>query len=216
MSFYRLQRKVSVVFLRYWIVFTERHMVCYFLNDYPCFGGPWRYHAKRCRNRAPAVALAHWLSNNSDGERRGIVLMRPATSAPIVRPFTRGTFLLFAVVLCAGCVIAKLSWPAMTWAVTNIQPPNTIRIAEATYGGSCGSRDVTAPVAYHCNGQAACDIPVAAGLLGEPIAGCEMSFAATWHCAGVGGTMRLAIVKDAGPKARASIACEPRSGGTTQ
>jgi len=104
----------------------------------------------------------------------------------------------------------------MTWAVTNIQPPNTIRIAEATYGGSCGSRDVTAPVAYHCNGQATCDIPVAAGLLGEPIKGCAMSFATTWRCAGVGGTMRLTIVKDVEPKASASITCEPGSGGKTQ
>ena len=139
--------------------------------------------------------------------------MRSATSAPIVRPFTRGTFLLFAVVLCAACVIVGLSWPVMTWAITNIQPPNTIKIAEATYGGRCGSRDVTAAVTYHCNGRATCEIPVAAGLLGEPIKGCAMSFAATWRCTG-GATMRLAIVKDAEPKASASIACEPGSGRT--
>ena len=135
--------------------------------------------------------------------------MQAATSAPIVRPFTRWTFLLFAIVLCASCLIAGLSWPVMTWAVTNIQPSNTIKIVEATYGGRCGSRDVSAAVTYHCNGRAICDIPVAADLFGEPIKGCAMNFATTWRCTGGGATMRLAVVTNAEPKGRASIACGP-------
>ena len=123
---------------------------------------------------------------------------------PIVQPFTRRSLFWFAILFGLSAVMIQVTWYVVPWIVTNVMAPNTIKIARAIYGGSCGHRDVTAIVSEHCEGRSSCNIALDPGELGDATKTCATEFTASWTCSGI---MRDLKIENAGPKSIASITC---------
>ena len=123
---------------------------------------------------------------------------------PIVQPFTRRSLFWFAILFGLSAVMIQVTWYVVPWIVTNVMAPNTIKIARAIYGGSCGHRDVTAIVSEHCEGRSSCNIVLDPGELGDATKTCAAGFAASWTCSGITHDLKI---ENAGPKSIASITC---------
>ena len=123
---------------------------------------------------------------------------------PIVQPFTRRLLFSFAILFGMSAVMIRVAWYIVPWIVMNVMAPNTIQIAHANYGGSCGARDVTAIVSKRCEGRSSCNIVLDPSELGDATKTCAGGFAASWTCSGI---TRDVKIENAGPKSIASITC---------
>ena len=131
--------------------------------------------------------------------------MTPDTPAPIVRPFTLRSLVVFVIVLCAAGVAIRVSWLALPWVVRNFMAPGAIHVVQASLGGTCGGSDLTAVAAERCEGRYACDIAI--GFAAEPAKTCTRDFAVSWSC-GRAPDVRLSVLTNVRPTSKTSIVCQ--------